>query len=115
MTNLLLYEYYYRYGEHRKQTKILVDAANYEEAKTKLETVIAEHESKYSNAELLARKDFNYGEKLILDHIKLHLDTVIENSDPTFTDINGQIKHQSDIVKDELLREPEQDYSVTAG
>ena len=109
MTNHLLYSYYYRFREHRKQTKILVDSGNYQEAKTKLEAAIAEHENKYSES---TKRDFNYGEKLMMNHAKRHLDTVIDKNDPPFVEsTTGETKHQSDTVKEALLQTPKQDYS----
>ena len=81
MTNHLLYSYYYRFREHRKQVKILVDSEDYQEARDKLEAAITEHENKYSES---TKRDFNYGERLMMDHSKDHLDTVIDNNDPPF-------------------------------
>ena len=107
-TSLLVYNYYYRYREHRKQTKVLVDAAEYVEAKTKLEAAIAEYNNKYSGSE---RRDFNYGEKLMMNHAKSHLDAIIDQNDPSFIDsATGETKHQSDIVKEALLQTPKQSY-----
>jgi hypothetical protein len=106
MTNLLVHNYYYRYREKRKQIKEqLIDTENYEEAKTRLEEAITEHETKYP----VLQRDFNYGERLVMDHALRHLNTVIGQNDPGFTD-NGQIKHQSDIVKEVLLQNPKSDY-----
>ena len=106
MTSFLYYQYYYRYREKRKQVKNLVDSNNNVGAKTMLESAITEHNSFYNNG----KKDFNYGEKLMMDHAQRHLDTVINQNDPEFFD-NGIVKHQSDIVKDALLRVPKSDYS----
>lgn len=111
MVNLLLHNNYYRYREKRKQIKIVVDTGDYPTAKTQLEAAITEYENKYSGSE---RRDFNYGEKLMMNHAKKHLDTVIIINDPPFVEsTTGETRHQSDIVKEALLQIPKQDYSST--
>ena len=109
MTNLIIHEYYYRYREKRKLIKNqLVDIGNYQTAKTQLENALTEHLTKFPTAD--TRRDFNYGEKIMVNHALAHLNTVIEQNDPEFFD-NGVIKHQSDIVKEALLQNPKTDYS----
>ena len=108
MVNLLLHNNYYRYREKRKQIKIVVDTGDYPTAKTQLEAAITEYENKYSGSE---RRDFNYGEKLMMNHAKSHLDAIIDQNDPSFIDsATGETKHQSDIVKEALLQTPKQSY-----
>lgn len=116
MTDLLLYGYYYRYRELRKQCKNLVDSLLYSEAKTKLDSAVAEHTAKYGDTKTmkLSRPDFNYGERLMLEHAKAHLDVVIDKNDPSFLYQDGTtIGHHSDIVKEALQRVPKSDYSET--
>jgi hypothetical protein len=105
LTSLLLYNYYYRYREKRKQVKNLVDSNNNVGAKTMLESAITEHNSFYNNG----KKDFNYGEKIMMEHAKRHLDDVIDKNDPEFLD-GITIKHHSDIVKSALLQTPKTEY-----
>jgi hypothetical protein len=90
-----------------------MDTNDFVAAKTKLESTIAEHVASYP----FLNKDFNYGERLMLEHAKRHLDVVIDKNDPVFFDTdpldigNTNIpRHQSDIVKDALLRTPKQEY-----
>lgn len=111
MTNLLLHNYYYRYREKRLLIKNqLVDTGNYEEARTQLQATISEHELKFPAAE--TRKDFNYGEQIMMEHALRHLNAVIDRDDPEYFDTQiGQIKHQSDIVKEALERVPKSDYN----
>ena len=112
MTNYLLYNYYYRYRQLRKNIKDIVDTENYVEARNQLESAIAEQSNFYPNIDI--KKDFNYGEKLMMDHADRHLGAVIDQEDPEFIDSQtGQIKHQSDIVKDSLLYTPKQNYADT--
>lgn len=109
MTNYLYYNYYYRYRELRKQIKTIVDNQSYIEAKTKLETAIAEHQSKFPDSD--TRLDFNYGEKIIMNHALAHINTVINNNDPSFINSNdGTIGQHSDIVKSALVYTPKSDY-----
>lgn len=108
MTNYLLYNYYYRYRQLRKNTKAVVDTEDYVQAQTELNNIIAEHETKYPDSG--TKLDFNYGEKIMMDHAKRHLGAVIDQDDPGFFD-NGVLSHQSDIVKEALLQVPKQDYS----
>ena len=111
MTSILIHEYFYRYRQQRKLVKDIVDIGNYQAAKTKLETTIAEFDTKYPVLNL-NKKDFNYGEKLMMNHAKRHLDTVIDKNDPPFVEsTTGETKHQSDIVKEALLQTPKQDYT----
>jgi hypothetical protein len=111
LTNILLYGYYYRFKEHRKQIKNLVDTGqDYTLALSKLTTAIQEHNTKYPNNN---KRDFNFGEKITMEHAKDHLEAVIDKNDPSFIDSNGNIKHQSDLVKEGLLHQPKQDYSDT--
>ena len=106
----MLHEYYYRYRQQRKLVKDIVDVGNYQAAKTKLETTIAEFDIKYPA--VLNKRDFNYGEKLIMNHANRHLDTVIDKNDPPFVEsTTGEIQNQSDIVKEVLLQTPKKDYS----
>ena len=108
MTNILYHNYFYRYREARKQIKAVADTANYVEAKTRLDALIAEHESNYP----ILAKDFNFGERLMMEHAQRHLQTVIDKNDPEFVDMNGNIGHQSDIAKEALLQVPKTDYSA---
>ena len=109
MTSILLHEYYYRFKEHRKQAKTLVDNQDYTLALSKLTAAIQEHETKYPDSD--TRRDFNFGEKIMMKHAKNHLEAVIDHNDPSYMDGDGNIKHQSDIVKEALERVPKQDYS----
>jgi len=105
---LLVFEYYYnRYRQQRQNCKALVDSSNYITARTQLQNMIAEHQQKYPDSD--TKKDFNYGEKLMIQHALNHLNSVIDRNDPPFGD-NGVIKHQSDIVKESLLQIPKQQY-----
>lgn len=105
---IILHNYYYRYRTVRKDVvKPLVDSTNYNTAKTVLENAIQEQNIFYPNMDI--KKDFNYGEKIMMEHAKRHLDAVIDKNDPEFLD-NGIIKHQSDIVKSALLQTPKTEY-----
>jgi hypothetical protein len=109
LTNIYLHNYYYRYSEQRKQAKNLVDSANYTQAKTKLVDAITEHITLYPDSD--TKRDFNFGEKIIMQHALNHLNTVIDLSDPIYFDsIALGTKHQSDIVKDSLLMTPKLQY-----
>jgi hypothetical protein len=79
--------------------------------KTDLEKLIAEHDEIYPPAQLETKRDYYYGEMLMLNHARNHLNVVIDKNDPEFIDNNGNIKHQSDIVKEALQRIPKTDYS----
>ena len=105
LNNIFYYSYFYRYREKRKQIKAVVDI-DFVAAKNMLDAAIAEHISFFPNL----KKDFNYGERLMMEHANRHLETVIDKNDPAYDD-NGIIKHQSDIVKEALLRVPKTDYS----
>lgn len=115
MTNFIItYQYYYRYREARKQVKNLVDSADYSGAKIKLDSAIAEHETKYGTTQSmkLNRPDFNYGERIAMEHPARHLDAVITQNDPSFVEADGvTLGHHSDIVKQGLLHVPKTDYS----
>lgn len=75
--------------------------SNYQQVKTNLENMLNEHLSKYPNSEI--QKDFNFGEKSIIKHALDHINVVISHNDPEYEDTNtGQIKHQSDTVKESL-------------
>lgn len=103
---------YYRYSSIRKDVvKPLVDNSQYQTAKTQLEDAITEHNNFFPD--LNTQRNFNFGEKIIMEHAKNHLDSVISDIDPPFIDSDGQIKHQSDIVKEALVYTPKQDYSDT--
>lgn len=109
MVGIIVYQYFFRYKAIRKDVvKPLVDATDYNTAKTKLENSIQEQTSFYPNMDV--KKDFNYGEKIMMEHAKRHLDAVIDKNDPAFNE-SGIIKHQSDIVKSALLQTPKTDYS----
>lgn len=111
--NLFIHEYYYRYRQYRKQIKDIVDAANYIDARNQLNAAIAEHEAKYPFEEFLEQKrDFNFGERSLMVHANNHLNTVIDDNDPAYLDIDNTIKHHSDIVRQELLAVPKPDYNV---
>jgi hypothetical protein len=115
LTNLLLYGYYYRYRELRKQVKALVDIADYIEAKADLDAALVEHLAKYGDLPE-QRRDFNYGERIIMNHAKAHLDTVLDQDDPSFIIdlMDGSpttVGRHSDIVKDTLLVVPKADYT----
>lgn len=113
MTNILYYNNFYRYRESRKQIKNIVDTANFVEAKTRLDELIAEHELNYPTL----KRDFNYGERIMMEHAQRHLEAVIDQNDPTFgltspDDITTSIgtgKH-SDKVKEALLQNPKSEY-----
>lgn len=89
----------------------MVDAASYTDARNRLNTAVAEHESKYSPEFLQSRLDFNFGENIMMRHAKRHLDIAITDNDPPFIDGDGSIKHQTDIVKNALLQVPKTNYS----
>jgi hypothetical protein len=112
MPGVLVYGYYYRYRSVRKdKIKPLVDSENYVQAKTELENALTEHTTYYGSTPD-TKKDFNYGEKITLQHSLAHLNVVIDQNDPGFIDSEtGQTKHQSDIVKSALLHVPKSDYS----
>lgn len=97
------------YEAYRSRIKNIVDTANYNTAKTELENVITEHDTWLG--QLGNPLNRIYGENIMMKHALRHLNTVIDKSDPEFMDENGNIKHQSDIVKEALLREPKTDYS----
>ena len=108
--NLLLHNYYYRYRQKRQLIKTLVEAENYAQSKTDLETDIAEQESFYPDIQ--NSLDFNYGENILLKHALTHLDTVIDDNDPTYVNRTTQeTKNQSDIVKEALDATPLNDYT----
>jgi hypothetical protein len=88
----------------------LVDANNFVDARTRLETSLNEHIAKFPDAD--TRLDFNYGEKIMMNHALRHVIAVIDKNDPEFND-NGVTKHHSDIVKDALMRVPKSDYTDT--
>ena len=106
MTNILYYNYFYRFREKRKQVKNLVDSLQYITARIRLQNDIAEQSNFYPNID--NKKDFNYGEKLLMQHSLNHLNAVINKNDPPFIDENGNLKHQSDIVKEALIEPAEQ-------
>lgn len=96
-----------RFKQLRQDLRALMDnPSNYEQVRTTLQNLIIEIENKYSDSD--TRRDIISAEKLVVKHALSHLISgVIEKNDPEFTDfITGEIKHQSDIVKGELLREP---------
>jgi hypothetical protein len=102
------------YESHRAHIKDIVDTGQNIIAKTQLETMIQEHSSWLT--ELGNPKNRIYGEQLMMEHALRHLDSIIEQHDPQttdspFTDSDGQVKHQSDIVKETLLKEPKSDYT----
>lgn len=108
--NLFIHEYYYRYRQYRKQIKDIVDNQNYIDARNQLNAAIAEQQTKFPDMD--TRRDFNFGEKIMMVHAKNHLDTVIEDNDPPFLNYKtGTIEHNSDTVKSALLRVPKSDYS----
>jgi type II secretory pathway component HofQ len=81
LTNILLHNYYYRYKEQRKQTKDLVENSNYTQARDKLDQVLAEHQTKYPDSD--TKKDFNYGEKLIMRQARNHIqEALIDENNP---------------------------------
>ena len=108
---IILHNYYYRYRTVRKDVvKPLVDSTNYNTAKTVLENAIDEQTDFYP----AFKKDFNYGEKIMMDHALNHLNAVINKNDPPYIDTaTGTIKHHSDKVKSALLQTPKKDYSDT--
>ena len=108
--NILINNYYYRYRQQRKNCKSLVDAQNYTQARTQLQNMIAEHIQKYPDS--ATKRDFNYGEKLIIQHALNHINATIRKNDPPFIDHTGELKHQSDIVKSALVEVPDQTYST---
>lgn len=110
LVNIIIYDKYHKYREKRNSIKNnFVDSAQYETAKSELENSLTELNNIYPNIDNI--KDFNYGEKIIMKHALNHLNAVINKDDPSFIDGNGQLKHQSDIVKESLLRQPKSDYS----
>jgi hypothetical protein len=108
MTNYLYYNYFYRYRQLRKNIKDIVDSNNFVGAQTQLNNIIAEFEAKFPDSDI--KRDYNFGEKIMMIHAKNHLDTVIDKNDPEFFE-SGVLKHQSDIVREALLRVPKSDYS----
>lgn len=77
-------------------------------AKALLENIIDEYNNKYP-PDNENKKDFNYGEKLLMNHALNHLNAVINKNDPPYIDSNGITRHQSDIVKNALVEIPEQE------
>lgn len=82
MTNLLVHEYYYRYREHRKQIKNLVQSTNYQEARNRIDAVIAEHDN-YMNNRGIANDGISFTslDNLSLKHASDHLEfaSIYEN------------------------------------
>lgn len=113
LTSYLYYQYYYRYRSTRKDVvKPLVDSSNFVTAKTRLENSIQEQNNFYPDMD--TKKDFNYGEKIMMQHALNHLNAAINKDDPPYIDTaTGTIKHQSDIVKEALLQTPKNNYSDT--
>lgn len=93
----------------KENIKRKVDLENYSNALSELQSNIAELESSY--AYTFINKKEKYGEHINLKHAQAHLNTVIDKDDPEFFDNNGEIKHQSDIVKEALLYQPKRDYT----
>jgi ribosomal protein L22 len=115
LTSILLHNYYYRYSQQRKNVKQEIENGNYVQAKNQLDNVITEHQSKFPNAE--TRKDFNYGEKLILTQAKNHIqEALIDENNPDLylvdpiTNVVTLGKH-SDQVKKILSHTPKQSYN----
>lgn len=111
-----MHNYYYRYSQHRKNVKQNIDTANYTEAKTQLDNIITEHESKFPDAE--TKKDFNYGEKLILTQARNHIQEALineNNPDLYFVDdnFNRTLGKHSDQVNQILSQTPKSDYNNT--
>jgi hypothetical protein len=116
MTNLLVYNYYYRYKQFRKNIKDnLVDAQNYVEARNQLQNIIAEHQSKFPDSD--TRRDFNFGEKIIMEHAKRHLNEYVDATEkgvllPPVLKMDGiTIETQEEIIKNILLYQGKADYS----
>ena len=117
MVNLLIHENYYRYREKRKQIKQnLVDIGDYQTAKSELEAAITEHKTKYPNImDEGEEEDFNFGERLIMDHALEHLDVITEKGDLEYYVVNEgdgtrTKKHQNDLVKSILVQVPPPTY-----
>jgi hypothetical protein len=99
-----------RYINIRTQIKTLVDNKDYQTAKTTIQNILNEINNRYPDAD--TTKGIIYGEKITIRHALNHLNAVIDKNDPSFIDFsNGEVKHQSDIVKDTLLYTPKMDYS----
>jgi len=118
LTNILLHNYYYRYSQYRKNVKQDVDSANYAAAKTQLDNIITEHETKFPDTE--TRKDFSFGERNILIRARNHIQQiVIEHGNPNYYDVDYDesnnytvtIKPHSEKVKEILNSVPKTNYS----
>jgi ribosomal protein L22 len=114
LTSILLHNYYYRYSQQRKNVKQDVQNGNYVTAKNQLDNVIAEHESKFPNSE--TKKDFNYGEKLILVQARNHIQEALineNNPDLYFVDdnFNRTLGKHSDQINQILEQIPKYNYS----
>ena len=105
-----MYNYFYRYRQIRKNIKDIVDTNNFVGAQTQLNNIIAEFETKFPDSD--TRRDYNFGEKIMMVHAKNHLNVVIDKNDPSFINEDGTTGHHSDIVKEGLLRAPKTDYSI---
>ena len=92
----------------RENIKREVDLSNYQAAKTELQNEIIKHQSSFGY--IYSNRKEKYGERLIMNHSLNHLNAVINKNDPSYIDGNGQVKHQSDIVKSSLQEVPEQNY-----
>lgn len=95
------------YEAYRSRIKNIVDTANYNTAKTELENVITEHDTWLG--QLGNPLNRIYGENIMMKHALRHLNATIDKNDPEFLD-NGILKHQSDLVKEGLVREPKSNY-----
>lgn len=76
MTNsIILYSYYYKYREHRKQIKNLVQSNSFTEGRNKIDAVIAEHDN-YVNSRGIQNNGNNFTslDNLSLKHASDHLE-----------------------------------------
>ena len=93
-----------------------IDSGRFTEAKTRLEELIAQHEAQYeTDIDALPRNRI-YGIRINLLHVLRHLETVLDQSDPSFLiDLMDGITppttgHHSDIVRQALLYTPKDVY-----
>ena len=83
--------------------------------KTELERIITEHDEIYPPEELEIKRDYNYGQKIILERARNHIqEAVIDLGNPNYYEVNGgtfEIKPHSEKVKEILGYIPKSDYT----
>lgn len=85
LTNVLLHNYYYRGKSHKQLVKnlIIIDN-NINAAKTKLESIITEHDNYISNKGIVNDgNNFTSVDNLQLHHAKEHLDSFVASNQET--------------------------------